>query len=67
MATGTDFAGLRKGEKEMEVNMFEKVSQLFRSIDSTVIAANILDKAYADGVGKPEYHTPFENEGGLAK
>ena len=43
----------------MEVNMFEKVSQLFRSIDSTVIAANILDKAYADGVGKPEYHTPF--------
>lgn len=41
-------------------NVFQKVTAFFQSIDQAVPAANRLDKAYADGVGHPEYHTPFD-------
>lgn len=44
------------------MNVFEKITELFQSIEQSVIAANQLDKAYADGVNHPEYHTPFTLE-----
>ena len=43
-------------------DLFLKVSNLFQSPKEMVRVANAMDKAYADGVGKPEWHTPFTIE-----
>ena len=39
--------------------VFERVAKLFQSIEEGVTFANGMAKAYADGVGHPEYYTPF--------
>lgn len=44
------------------MNAFQKISALFQSVAASVAAANVLDKAYADGVGQPDYHQPFTAE-----
>lgn len=41
------------------MNVFERVAKLFQSVEESTAFANALAKAYADGVGHPEYYTPF--------
>lgn len=41
------------------MRIYEKVTAIFRSVESSVEAANILAKAYVDAVGKPEDYKPF--------
>lgn len=41
-------------------NVYQSVTKLFQSVEAAVAVANRLDKAYAEGVGHPEYHTPFD-------
>lgn len=41
---------------------FGRVAALFQSIGESVRVTNRLDEAYANGVGHPEYHTPFDLE-----
>lgn len=43
----------------MTSRLFSLIGLMFRSVDAAVKNANALDKAYADGVGKPEQHNPF--------
>lgn len=39
---------------------FERVSVIFQNVDLTVEVANLLDKAYAEGTGNPDWHSPFD-------
>jgi len=44
------------------MKLFEKISQLFQSTDVAVQVANLLDKAYADGTGNPDWYAEFGSD-----
>ena len=41
------------------MNAFDQVSALFRSKNLSAAVANLLDQAYAEGCGKPDWHHDF--------
>ena len=41
-------------------DIYKKISNLFQSIEKSVLAANRLAKAYAEGTGNPDWYTPFD-------
>lgn len=41
------------------MNILPKIQGLLRDLAAMVEAANVCDKAYADGTGHPDWHSPF--------